>query len=63
MDDLGLRGPRNPLLDFGTQSWSNQVIVKIPQLWFVQCCNVILVGGDWNMTFVFPFSWEYHHPN
>ena len=23
----------------------------------------ILVGGDWNMTSMFPFSWEFHHPN
>ena len=22
-----------------------------------------MVGGDWNMTFIFPFSWEYRHPN
>ena len=22
-----------------------------------------LVGGDWNMTFIFPFSWECHHSN
>ena len=22
-----------------------------------------LVGGDWNMAFIFPFSWECHHPN
>ena len=20
-------------------------------------------GGDWNMNFIFPFSWECHHPN
>ena len=23
----------------------------------------ILVGGDWNMFYDFPFSWECHHPN
>ena len=23
----------------------------------------LLVGGDWNVTFIFPFSWECHHPN
>ena len=22
-----------------------------------------LVGGDWNMPFIFPFSWEFHDPN
>ena len=22
-----------------------------------------LVGGDGNMDFIFPFSWECHHPN
>ena len=22
--------------------------------------NHELVGGDWNMTFIFPFSWECH---
>ena len=28
-------------------------------------CHFILflVGGDWNMTFIFTFSWECHHPN
>ena len=25
--------------------------------------RVNLVGGDWNMTFTFPFSWEFHNPN
>ena len=24
--------------------------------------NLSLVGGDWNMNFIFPFSWECHHP-
>ena len=24
---------------------------------------LILVGGDWNMNFMFPFSWECHQPN
>ena len=22
-----------------------------------------LVGGDWNMTFIFPYIWKFHHPN
>ena len=25
--------------------------------------NVELIGVDWNMTVIFPFSWEFHHPN
>ena len=24
---------------------------------------VNLVGGDWNIWIIFPFSWECHHPN
>ena len=23
---------------------------------------LLLVCGDWSMTFIFPFSWEFHHP-
>jgi len=22
-----------------------------------------LVGGDWNMNLIVPFSWDVHHPN
>ena len=37
--------------------------------WLVQygkqhSLNILLVGGYWNMTFIFPFSWEWNnHPN
>ena len=22
-----------------------------------------VIGGDWTMALIFPFSWEVHHPN
>ena len=40
-------------------------------MWLLGYINVIVgvchyqfgFGGDWNMTFTFPLSWEVHHPN
>ena len=45
------------------QNWviyGDFMLVNIPYMEHMGI--VYLVGGDWNMDFIFPFSWECHHP-
>ena len=44
-------------------------VSKVHQSVFFSNCSkvgstsIFLVGGDWNIWIIFPFSWECHHPN
>ena len=51
---------------------SHEKSVKKPQKWSIPSTNMVNQHGSgnhlfwlvlWNMNFVFPFSWEFHHPN
>ena len=44
------------------QDWCLPSSASLKPMW-VHDFHPQLVGGDWNMDSIFPFSWEFLHPN